>query len=333
MQSSAQFQTQPSVSGLTLVELDSSAAAIHVVGVSAVWRKLLMQAEMAAPHLQVAAIEGEHGSGKHTLARYLFGRSPLASTSFQRRDAREWLATDADPATLAGFTYLDRVDLLAPPGQGLLLGVLKTLQDRPPGRAVLLASSQTPLRQMAGQGLLLPDLAFRLTAIRFAIPPLRQRREDIAPLAQFLLDRLCTRYQQRPVLLGPGTLARLLQHTWPGNVRELLSILENALLEADNGVIRPLDLALPDGPQPFFDLQSGAHSPLSPMGPGAGFEAGFEPQSAVQAANLSLDAVIRRHVQYVLDLNRGNKLRTARQLKISRSTLYRILANQNFLAH
>lgn len=339
MQSSTQFQTQPSVSGITLVELDSSAAAVHVVGVSAAWRKLLMQAEMAAPHLQVAAIEGEHGSGKHTLARYLFSRSPLASTSFQRRDAREWLATDADPATLAGFTYLDRVDLLAPPGQGLLLGVLKTLQDRPPGRAVLLASSQTSLRQMAGQGLLLPDLAFRLTAIRFAIPPLRQRREDIAPLAQFLLDRLCVRYQQRPVALGPGTLARLLQHTWPGNVRELLGALENALLEADNGVIRPLDLALPDGPQPFFDLQTAAHSPLNPaMELGAGFEANsfeasLDPQAAIRAANLSLDAVIRRHVQYVLDLNRGNKLRTARQLQISRSTLYRILANQNFLAH
>ena len=343
MQSSAQFQTQLPASGLTLVELDASAAAVHMVGVSAVWRKLLMQAEMAAPHLQVAAIEGEHGSGKNTLARYLYGRSPLASTSFQRRDAREWLATDADPAALAGFTYLDRVDLLAPPGQGLLLGVLKTLQDRPAGRAVLLASSQTPLRQMAGQGLLLPDLAFRLTAIRFAIPPLRQRREDIAPLAQFLLERLCARYQQRPVMLGPGTMARLLQHTWPGNVRELVSILENALLEADNGVIRPLDLALPDGPQPFpqpyFDMQSAAHSPLSPaMGSGAGYDAsGFEaridPQASTQAANLSLDAVIRRHVQYVLDLNRGNKLRTARQLQISRSTLYRVLGNDNPLAH
>jgi two-component system response regulator AtoC len=310
--------------------------------VSAAWRKLLMQAEMAAPHLQVAAIEGEPGSGKNTLARHLFSRSPLASTSFQRRDAREWLATDADPSTLAGFTYLDRVDLLAPPGQGLLLGVLKTLQDRPPGRAVLLASSQTPLRQMAGQGLLLPDLAFRLTAIRFGIPPLRQRREDIPPLAQFLLDRLCVRYQQRPVVLGPGTLARLLQHTWPGNVRELMSVLENALLEADNGVIRPLDLALPDGQQsfaqplsqPLFDLPSGGQALLnSAMRTGATYETGLDSQAAALTANLSLDVVIRRHVQYVLDLNRGNKLRTARQLQISRSTLYRILGNEDLLAH
>ena len=73
-----------------------------------------MQAEMAAPHVQVASIEGEHGVGKQTLARYLFSRSPLAASSFQRRDAREWLVTDADPSTLAGFTYLDRVGVLGP---------------------------------------------------------------------------------------------------------------------------------------------------------------------------------------------------------------------------
>src|ERR1039458_1487985 len=127
MQSAAHYQPQPSVSGLSLVEADSPPV-IQLVGVSAAWRKLLMQAEMAAPHLQVAAIEGEHGAGKNTLARYLFSRSPLASSTFQRRDAREWLVSDADPATLAGCTYLDRVDLLAPPGQGLLLGVLKAMQ-------------------------------------------------------------------------------------------------------------------------------------------------------------------------------------------------------------
>ena len=336
MQSSAQFKAQPSGSGLTLLELDAPPVSVDVVGVSAVWRKLLTQAEMAAPHLQVAAIEGEHGSGKHTLARYLYGRSPLASTSFQRRDAREWLATDADPASLAGFTYLDRVDLLAPPGQGLLLSVLKSLQDRPPGRAVLLASSQTPLRQMAGQGLLLPDLAFRLTTIRFAIPPLRQRREDIAPLAQYLLDRLCARYQQRPVLLGPGSLARLLQHAWPGNVRELQSVLENALLEAENGMIRPIDLALPDGLQtfvhPYFDLQSGGPAAISPARAlASGFDISFDQPGSPAVVDLSLDVVIRRHVQHVLGLNRGNKLRTARQLQISRSTLYRILGNQSLL--
>jgi two-component system response regulator AtoC len=167
---------------------------------------------------------------------------------------------------------------------------------------------------MAAQGLLLPDLAFRLTAVRFAIPPLRQRREDIAVLAQALLDRICTRYQQRPVLMAPGTLARLLQHSWPGNVRELASVLETALLEAVNGIIRPDDLALPSG------LEA-APSDLSDLRP------------AARTDSLNLDSVIQHHVQYVLDLNRGNKLRAARQLGISRSTLYRILGNEAILAH
>jgi DNA-binding protein Fis len=58
----------------------------------------------------------------------------------------------------------------------------------------------------------------------------------------------------------------------------------------------------------------------------------LDSQSSARAADLSLDAIIRHHVQFVLDLNRGNKLRAARQLAISRSTLYRILANENFLA-
>ena len=307
MQSAGHFQTQPSAFSLSLVEAESQRHNA-LVGVSAAWRKLLMQAEMAAPHVQVATIEGEHGSGKHTLAHYLFSRSPLAGGRFERRDAREWLVADADPVTLTGCTYLDRVDLLAPPGQGLLLGVLKALQDRPAGRFILLASSQTSLRQMAAQGLLLPDLAFRLTTVRLAIPPLRQRREDIAVLAQALLDRICTRYQQRAVILGPGTLARLLQHNWPGNVREMAAVLETALLEAVNGVIRPDDLALPNS-----------------------IEAPAELRPEIRTGSLNLDLVIQHHVQYVLDLNRGNKLRAAHQLGISRSTLYRILGNENTL--
>jgi two-component system response regulator AtoC len=297
----------PPATGPRLLEVDGGAG--QIVGMNAAWRKLLLQAEMVAPHLQIASIEGEHGTGKQTLARYLHARSALARAVFQRRDAREWLVTEADPTMLGGFIYLDRVDLLASPGQGLLLGVLKALQDRPPGRVVVVASSQTPLRQMAGQGLLMPDLAFRLTAVRFGVPPLRQRKEDIAPLTQALLERICRRYEQRPVMLGPGALARLLQHNWPGNVRELASVLEAGLLEAENGILRTEDLLIPN----YAERRA-------------------EPPIMARPENLALDAVIQQHVQYVLDLNQGNKLRTARQLGISRSTLYRILGNETILA-
>src|SRR5581483_1761661 len=247
-QQQPQIPAQRPAPGSRLITLDPSFIAtsggLQAAGVSAAWRKLLLQAEMAGPHVQFAAIEGESGVGKQALARYLLSHSPLAGSPFHRRDAREWLLAEGDPAAIAGFTYLDRVDLLAPPGQGLLLGVLKNLQDRHAGRVMLVASSQSSLRQMAGQGQLLPDLAFRLTAVRFSVPPLRARREDIAPIAQALLERICARYQHRPVTLSPAALGQLLQHQWPGNVRELASVLEAALLEAGSDVIRPDDLAL-----------------------------------------------------------------------------------------
>ncbi|HWA95713.1 MAG TPA: helix-turn-helix domain-containing protein [Terracidiphilus sp.] len=279
----------------------------QLVAVNPAWRKIVTQAELVAPYIQIAVIEGEPGSGKQTLARFLHSRSLLARTGFQRHDTREWLVHEADPASITGFIYLDRVDLLASPGQNLLLGTLKALQDRPPGRTVIVAGSQASLRQLAGQGQLLPDLAYRLTAVRFPIPPLRQRKEEIAPLADQLLARLCQRYQQRPVTFAPGVLARLLQHNWPGNIRELASVLEAALLNASNGFIRTEDLALATP-----ELTQSATVPAPPAG------------------TVLLDAVIRRHVEFVLDLNRGNKLRAALQLGISRSTLYRILGSRTF---
>lgn len=302
-------QVQSSAPDPNAFEMDQPVAP-PFVGVNSGWRKILVQAEVVAPHLHLAVIEGESGSGKQTLARFLHSRSRLARSAFQRHDAREWLVTECDPVMIAGFLYLDRIDLLAGPGQGLLLSVLKALQDRPLGRAIIVGSSEVPLRHMAGQGRFIPDLAFRLTAVRFAVPPLRQRREDIAPLAHELLTRICAVYQQRPVTLGTGALARLLQHDWPGNVRELASVLEGALLEASDGTIRADDLVLTaEAPDTYV-----------------------APHSTGRIQNLSLDTVIRQHVEAVLELNHGNKLRAARQLGISRSTLYRILGNEPAVA-
>ena len=289
------------------------------VCVSSALRRLIVQSEIALPRLQFATLDGEPGSGKHLFAQTLHRQSPHARLPFLRRDAREWLATEADAASLAGTLYLDRADLLASAGQGLLLSLVKMVQDAAPPHFLLLVSSHVSLRGMASQGLFLPDLAFRLTAVRFPLPPLRDHREDIAPITQALIDRICRRYQQPIAALAPGTLPRLLQHTWPGNVRELASVLESAILDSTTGVIRPanLDLALAQHPTQTALSSASASQPYA---------------ASTVPEDLTLDAVIHRHIQLVLDLNRGNKLRAARQLGISRSTLYRLLAGDATLA-
>jgi DNA-binding NtrC family response regulator len=285
------------------------------VCVSSALRRLLLQGEIAVPRLQFATLDGEPGSGKHLFAQTLHRLSAHAHLPFLRRDAREWLATETDAASLAGTLYLDRADLLAHAGQNLLLSLVKMVQDAAPPRFLLLISSHVSLRGLASQGLFLPDLAFRLTAVRFPLPPLRDHREDIAPITQALIDRICRRYQQPVAALASGTLPRLLQHAWPGSVRELASILESAILDSTTGVIRPANLDLALAQHPVRTALPAAYT--------------SEPSAApALPEDLTLDAVIHRHIQFVLDLNRGNKLRAARQLGISRSTLYRLLAGE-----
>ena len=277
----------------------------HFISASPVMRKLLDQANIVGGHLRIASIEGESGLGKHTLARLLYHRysarhPEIRQWGFTRCDVRDWLLVRTNPQSLGGFIFLDRVDLLAAPAQTLLLRILKDLDPRQPGTLVILASSQSPLRELARNGQFLTELALRLTSVRLVVPPLRERKEDIVPLANLFLDRISARYHLLPIALTSGAIARLLEHPWPGNLRELSTIIETAVIECSNGIIRSEDLALP-----------AAHA---------------SPLLSVHAPEiLNLDAVIHRHILRVLDINRGNKLRTARQLGISRSTLYRLL--------
>jgi len=268
-------------------------------------RKLITRAGLVASHLRFASIDGEAGTGKQALATFLYLRAvaaypAIARSGFNRCDAREWLLSETDPRSITGFTYLDRIDLLGVPGQALLLRSLKGLDTLAPGVAILVTSSELPIRELSAKGQFLSDLAFRLAAIQFTVPPLRERREDILPLSRILLDRIRRRYHLQDFTLASDAITRLLQHDWPGNVRELSSVLESAVLECTDGVIREEDLWISSAPAPLD-----------------------KPLKTPQALNL--DSVIHKHVRYVLELNHGNKLKAARQLGISRSTLYRML--------
>ncbi len=294
------------------------------VGVSSAWRKLMAQARLASPQLRLATIEGEAGTGKSLLAHFLHHHSPLMELPFLRHDAREWLANDIDLASLKGLLYLERVELLEPLGQNLLHGIVRAYQELRPRQLAVVVSSQSSLHLLAGRGQFLPDLAFRLAAVRFSIPPLRQRREDIPPISQALLDRIGYRYQMRTAMLGHGCMPVLLQHIWTGNVRELASVLESALLESANGIIRPGDLKLQEG------LHLAGAENIEKYRRTPYVEDGFEIRTVMPAHEpedevANLDEMIRRHVVRILRLCHGNKLRAAQLLGISRSTLYRIL--------
>ncbi|MGB6190942.1 MAG: sigma 54-interacting transcriptional regulator [Terracidiphilus sp.] len=298
---------RPAAEGPPSAALRAPGIQIQLAGGSGVWRRLLLQAEAVAPRLWAAFIEGEEGTGKETLARCLHARSLFAQSAFERHDARRWIVTRG-AAPIEGFIYLDRVDALSVAEQRLLWEATKNLPETPRGGGCLVASSRAPFRQLMSEGAMMPNLLFRLGTVHFAVPPLRARREDIAPLVHFLLDRASRSHQRPHAVLAPGALARLMQHHWPGNVAELSTVLESALLEATEGVIRVESLHLP-----------------------ASDRVRAEPTESGGSNCLDLHTMIRQHVRHVLNLNQGNKLRSSRQLGISRSTLYRILGNESVL--
>jgi len=153
------------------------------------------------------------------------------------------------------------------------------------------------------------DLASKLGAVRFRLPPLRERREDIPLLAQVFIQRFAATHGKPVRGLGPGTIAPLLRHVWAGNVRELEQVIVAACVATESQWLRPIDLPLlasESHPQPVED-----------------------PGEADQREMLNLDEVIRCHVGRVLERARGNKLKAAQLLGISRSTLYRILGNES----
>jgi two-component system response regulator AtoC len=239
---SAQNLLQPQHLGPRALNVSKAEPQSSFIAVSPAARKLVRQVEFVAPRLQIATIEGEPGVGKQTVAEFVHSQSAHARSPLNRYDARAWLLAEVDPQFISGFIYLDRVDLLSAPGQALLLRVLRSLQNRPKETLALLASSEGSLREMAAEGRYLPELAFRLTAIRFVVPPLRERKEDILPLATSFLQNISQRYQIPNLRLASDAIPLLLHHDWPANARELSSVLESAILTAANGVIRAEDL-------------------------------------------------------------------------------------------
>jgi two-component system response regulator AtoC len=271
-----------------------------------------------ARHLRVAVIEGETGTGKTLAARTLHELGAVAAAPFVPCHAARLFDRDAAqplPAILhearEGTLFLGHVELLSVEQQGRLLDFLQWLDHQHARRVVQAAprqvfcSSSVPLRRMAATPAFRADLSHRLTSIRFVMPPLRERREDIGLLAETFARQFSALHGKPVRGLGPQTLQYLLPYSWPGNVRELESVIQSAALNCEGQWVRPIDLP---------NLTAVPRIVV----PGVSVASDEDP---------NLDRAILAHIHRVLARANGNKLRAARLLGISRSTLYRLLEN------
>ncbi|MBW4026655.1 MAG: sigma-54-dependent Fis family transcriptional regulator [Acidobacteria bacterium] len=302
-------------------------------GASPVMERLFTQMRTTAPHLRVAAIEGPSGAGKALAARTLHNAGPASAGRFVPTRATTFFAdSQALLAEAAGGTlFLSHIDELDRSQQARLADFMEWLEHMHTRKVEyvprqLFASSRMPLRRLAGEGGLRPELSHRLSAICFVLPPLVERRQDISLLAERFIEDFSQRHGKPVRGLGPGALPRLQAHTWPGNVRELESVIHAAALSCEGQWIRPIDIpalnasvSFPSGRE---DADNGRWSTDAKAGAGA------VAQSLEEEANL--DRAILRHVQAVLTAVKGNKLRAAQLLGISRSTLYRLLEARSF---
>jgi DNA-binding NtrC family response regulator len=278
-------------------------------------------------------IEGESGTGKELVARALHaGQGPFVALNmaaipdelaeaelFGYKKGAFTGASRDRPGLLqeahGGSLFLDEVNAMSPLIQAKLLRVLQERRVRPVGANReevvdfrLLAASNTSLEDAVAAGTFRRDLYHRLNVLAVRLPPLRERRGDIAALAEHFVQRYARAHGRRTRRLAPDAVASLTGANWPGNVRELENVVEQAvILCPENAIEVPLALLPPHlGGQGWFGEAS------SP--------------AATEGQSATLEAIERRHILAVLNQCGGNKSEAARVLAIGYKTLLRKLA-------
>ncbi|MEM9177677.1 MAG: sigma-54 dependent transcriptional regulator [Myxococcota bacterium] len=208
-----------------------------------------------------------------------------------------------------GTLFLDEIGDMSPTLQGKLLRVIQDQEIRPVGGTKsikvdvrLVAATNRDLRADIAEGVFREDLFYRLNVIPIHIPPLRERPEDIPPLAQAFVDRLA---EGAPRTLSENAMRKLCRSPWPGNARELQNCLERSLALADGAEIHARDVLIPDDPV---------------RGDGTLEEVILQ---LAQQRSLSLSQLGDLYVEAVLEAVNGRKSEAARLLGVNRRTLYR----------
>jgi two-component system response regulator HydG len=248
----------------------------NVIGRSQPIRDVLARVIKIAPTEATALITGESGTGKELIARAVHANSKRAHRPFVTVNcaaitetlleselfgyargaftgavaARKGLFEEADGGTF----FFDEIAETTPAFQAKLLraiqeGEIRRVGENKPIRVDVrvVAATNVDLSQAVADRRFRQDLYYRLNVVRFVLPPLRERREDIPLLVEFFLTKY-TRKMGRRARLGEGVLDRLLRYAFPGNVRELENLVEQAVALCTNGVIGVDDI-LPEEPR------------------------------------------------------------------------------------
>ncbi len=316
----------------------------RVVGVSRSWKDALMQAGRVASSDTSVLITGESGTGKEVIARLIQQGSPRAARPFVAINCaalpeqlleselfghEKGAFTGASQTKIGklkqaagGTLFLDEIGEMSPRVQAKFLRVLQEREFQRVGgtRTIttdvrVIAATNRDLARAMRLAEFREDLYYRLNVFQIHIAPLRERADDILPLADAFLDDL-GRTMGRPAA-GISRDARewLLSYPWPGNVRELRNAIERAILLCDGGLITRshLPAALAEIPD------SGAVAPVARAGNGSGGN-GHAPR--LPDAGVDLDQVERGYVVRALEQAGGNKSRAARLLGLTRAQLY-----------
>ena len=232
-------------------------------------------------------------------------------------------------ASEGGTLFLDEIAEMPATLQTRFLRVLQEREYRPLGSTKthkadfrLVAATNQGIARALREGLLRPDLYYRINTFQIEIPALRDRREDIAPLVALFVKRYARQMDRPEPQLTAEALTRLREFSWPGNVRQLQNAIEYAVVLAKDNVINeeslPPELLLP----PELQEPLVALSRDLPAGHGANGSAPGHLLAEADGVSLNLDDRERRAIVQALTQTHGNKLKAAKILGIHRPTLY-----------